>query len=55
MIAWTAAFSLAVESLQYFLISRSSEQQDVVLNILSGAIGVALYREVTRRTQYSAS
>jgi VanZ family protein len=39
----TAVFSLAIESAQYFMISRSSEMQDVALNILSGGGGGVLY------------
>ena len=41
--AATAATSLALESAQYFLVSRSSEMQDVALNIVSGGLGGVLY------------
>ena len=47
-IAATAVFSLGVESAQYFLVSRSSELQDVALNVLSGTVGGLIYL-VTRR------
>jgi len=37
-----AAFSLGVESAQYFIVSRSSQLEDVVLNVLGAGLGVAL-------------
>ena len=42
-IAATAVFSLGVESAQYFMVTRSSELQDLMLNVLSGAIGGVAY------------
>jgi VanZ family protein len=53
-IAATAAFSVGVESVQYLSVSRSSELQDVVLNILSSGIGAALYWVQPHRRQAAA-
>jgi VanZ family protein len=45
----TAVFSFALESAQYFTVSRSSELQDVALNIVSGGLGGLLYLFGRRR------
>jgi VanZ like family/Concanavalin A-like lectin/glucanases superfamily len=41
-IAIAAAFSLGIESAQYFIVSRGSQLEDVVLNVLGAGLGVAL-------------
>jgi glycopeptide antibiotics resistance protein len=51
----TAVFSLAVESAQYFTVSRSSEIQDVVLNVVSGGPGGVLYLLSRGRASTGAS
>jgi hypothetical protein len=46
----TAIFTVAIESLQYCLVSRCSQRDDVVLNVLGGLIGaLASIRRVTIR------
>jgi VanZ family protein len=50
-IAATAALSLIAESTQYFLGSRSSELQDLVLNVVSGGLGAAMYWVVRRPSE----
>lgn len=52
-IATTASLSFAAESIQYFLVSRSSELNDLILNVVSGSLGGALYW-VTRRLRETA-
>jgi glycopeptide antibiotics resistance protein len=47
--------SLVVESCQYVLVARSSEVQDVPLNILRGGIGTAVYRVALARQVYGRS
>jgi VanZ family protein len=51
VIATTAALSLGVESAQYFLMSRASERQDVILNVISAGIGAMVYWAARRRTR----
>jgi glycopeptide antibiotics resistance protein len=51
----TAVFSLAVESAQYFTVSRSSEIQDVALNVVSGGLGGLLFLVSRRRAGTGAS
>ena len=53
-IAATAVFSLGVESAQYFMVTRSSELQDLMLNVLSGAIGGVAYLVGRRRSGQSS-
>ena len=53
-IAATAVFSLGVESAQYFMVTRSSELQDLMLNVLSGAIGGLAYLVGRRRRGLSS-
>jgi glycopeptide antibiotics resistance protein len=50
----TAVFSLGVESAQYFMVSRSSEMQDLFLNVLSGGIGGLVYLARRRRSGRSS-
>ena len=52
--AATAVFSLGVESAQYFMVTRSSELQDLMLNVLSGAIGGVAYLLGRRRPGQSS-
>ena len=53
-IAATAVFSLGVEAAQYFVVTRSSELQDLMLNVLSGAIGGVAYLVGRRRPGQSS-
>jgi glycopeptide antibiotics resistance protein len=50
-IAATAALSLIAESTRYFVGSRSSELQDLVLNVVSGGFGAAMYWVVRRPSE----
>src|SRR5688572_4368176 len=50
----TAVFSVVVESAQYFMVSRSSELQDLMLNVLGGAIGGLAYLVGRRRRAQSS-
>ena len=47
-VATAALLSFVAESIQYFLVSRSSELDDLILNVVSGSLGCALYCVIRR-------